>query len=135
MSHQTSHVSHVPGVLQCLVQLGLAKLSLAVLGFGRTLKRYEGIPVSRNELQVVDDDRIEVIGESVAAAAALYPGRARCLEQSLVLHRALRRSGVNSRLRLGVIPYPFAGHAWVECEGRPVNEFADQIHRLTPLEG
>jgi hypothetical protein len=66
----------------------------------------------------------------VAVAAALLPMRARCLEQSLVAHIALRRIGVDATLRLGVQPYGFIAHAWVEVAGRPVNERGELIRKL-----
>jgi hypothetical protein len=81
-----------------------------------------------------DDPLVEQVAYRVAAAAALYPGRARCLEQSLTLLRELRRRGVESRLRFGIYPYPFEGHAWVEVQGRAVNETDDYLSMLTPLE-
>jgi hypothetical protein len=125
----------VPSVFHCLAQLVLVKVALNCLGFGRTVALYGGSAV----VAVADDNGSERIVEKVArqvsAAAALYPGRALCLEQSLVLHRALMRRGVASRIRFGVQPYPFGGHAWVEYRGRAVNENAQRISQLTPLEG
>ena len=68
---------------------------------------------------------VEETARRVAIAGAFYPRRALCLEQSLTLFVLLRRRGVPAELRLGVQPRPFYAHAWVEVEGRPVNESAD----------
>lgn len=65
---------------------------------------------------------------AVARAAAFYPRRALCLEQSLALYILLRRRGVSAELRLGVQPRPFYAHAWVEVDGQPVNESLDLAH-------
>lgn len=66
----------------------------------------------------------------IATAAAFYPGRARCLEQSMVLYLVLRRRGAPAALRIGVQPYGFLAHAWVELDGRPVNELGETIRAL-----
>jgi transglutaminase-like putative cysteine protease len=67
-------------------------------------------------------------------AAVFYPGRARCLEQSLALYVLLRRRGVPVRLRLGVQPYPFNAHAWVELNGAPLNERVETVRQFVPFE-
>lgn len=63
----------------------------------------------------------------VALAATWSPLRAMCLEQSLVILWALRRRGVDARLQLGVQQYPFCAHAWVEYEGRPLNDQPENL--------
>jgi hypothetical protein len=68
-------------------------------------------------------------------AAAFIPGRALCLEQSLALYVCLRRAGVAVGLRLGVQPYPFAAHAWVEYKGEPVGESWDRVGRFVAFSG
>jgi transglutaminase-like putative cysteine protease len=62
---------------------------------------------------------------AVSLAAAFYPRRAQCLEQSLTLYVLLRRRGVPADLKLGVRPRPFYAHAWVEVRGRALGEAAD----------
>ena len=58
----------------------------------------------------------------VAAAHLLLP--VRCLEKSVTLLRMIRRRNVWGELRIGVAveKNDIAAHAWVELEGRPVNE-------------
>jgi hypothetical protein len=63
----------------------------------------------------------------VSAAAAFLPWRALCLEQSLALCFLLRRRGHDAVVRLGVRPYPFAAHAWVECNGVPLAESLEHL--------
>jgi hypothetical protein len=66
-------------------------------------------------------------------AAAFYPGRALCLEQSIALLGSLRWAGVDARLRLGAQPYPFKAHAWVEYDGRPLHEDEESLTSFVPL--
>ena len=126
--------ARAPSVAFCVAQLGLAKLSLRTLGFGRTLTRFECRNLSARHAIPADHPLVNQVAHSVAAAAALYPGRARCLEQSLVLNRELRRRGADARLRFGVHPYPFGAHAWVEVQGYPINEPTDYLNMFTPLD-
>jgi hypothetical protein len=120
----------------CFIQIVLVKLSLSVFGFGRTVSRYEEEPLAQSVARTAaDESLVECMAHRVAAGAALFPGRALCLEQSLVLHRALCRLGIASRLRFGVHPDPFAGHVWVEVNGSAVNEMAENLNVLIPLEG
>lgn len=69
----------------------------------------------------------------VARVAAFFPGRAECLEQSLALLVLLRRRGLDVALRIGVERRPFTAHAWVEHAGRPINESAEFVGRMTPF--
>jgi hypothetical protein len=64
---------------------------------------------------------------AVAMAAALYPGRALCLERSLALFYFARRAGIPVTYHHGVQPLPFAAHAWVEFEGRVINDTDEHV--------
>ena len=110
-----------PGVLSCLATLLCMDALSRVLGLRRTLaflRRVTPAPAPRPG----QDDLIDATAHRVALAAAFYPRRALCLEQSLSLLVLLRRRGVAAELRLGVQPRPFYAHAWVEAGGRPVSE-------------
>jgi hypothetical protein len=80
------------------------------------------------------DEAVDEAAFRVAGAAALFPGRALCLERTLVLHSELRRMGVESQMRFGVTPHPFAAHTWVEVRGRAINENLDWLSQMTLLE-
>ena len=127
-------MTQAPSVASCLAQFALAKLSLFALGFGRTLARYEATPCPSGSTVPPDDPLVAQVAHRVAIASALYPGRARCLEQSLILSRALRRRGADARVRFGVYPYPFTAHSWVEVEGCAINEMEGYLAMFTPLE-
>jgi transglutaminase-like putative cysteine protease len=111
-----------PGVFRCLLLLALADSATRVLGLRRTLAL-----VRRVRLREHTDNAglIDATAHRVAVAAAFYPRRALCLEQSIALYILLRRRGARAELKLGVQPRPFYAHAWVELDDRPINEPAD----------
>lgn len=79
-----------------------------------------------------------VVGEAarmVKAAAYYTPLPVTCLPQSMVLQQLLRREGVETELRIGVRKAGGAldAHAWVEYQGRPVNDPSVVRERFTVL--
>jgi hypothetical protein len=104
-------------------------LMLRLRGVGGTLLWIESnsrpFQDTANEGQLADS-----VADAIALVAALAPVRARCLEQALALFRYLRRSGVRCQFQLGVQPYRFRAHAWVEYDGRPVREEEENIRSL-----
>lgn len=125
--------ARAPHVVTCMLLLLAADLSLKGLGLRRSVRlaRWLARPAAASR----SDARPFVIDSArrVATAAAFYPGRAQCLEQSLALFLLLRRRGVPVDLRIGVQPFPFVAHAWIEHEGKPVNEHEDFVMRLAPF--
>jgi hypothetical protein len=45
----------------------------------------------------------------------------------------LRRLGIDALVRIGVQPYGFRAHAWVEVAGRPINDVREQVAKFAPL--
>lgn len=104
----------------------VARLSLRFLGFRRTMRaaRWYGHRVAGRPARGAP----ERMARGIAVAAAFFPGRAICLEQSVALYLLLRRWGHDdAALRVGVQPYPFLAHAWVELAGRPLLENDDDM--------
>jgi hypothetical protein len=62
------------------------------------------------------------ICEAVDTAAAFYFKRAWCLQRSAAQACLLRTRGLPARLVIGVHRVPFLAHAWVELDGRVVND-------------
>jgi hypothetical protein len=58
------------------------------------------------------------VSEAVDWAAAFYWKRVLCLQRSSAATRLLRAYGVTAELVIGCRLAPFAGHAWVEVDGR-----------------
>jgi len=72
------------------------------------------------------------------------PIKGKCLSQSLVLWFLLRRSGIQSDLRVGFnkdtdnLPVDidnFNAHAWVECQGVVLNDHPDVYERYVVFDG
>lgn len=117
----------IPSVLRCGLLIAWFKWLLRVRGFMGTIEwirhRTEALPAtSETELETV-----KVVEHAVAMAGALYPGRAKCLEQSLTLYYLLRRHGVAAVYCHGVQPYPFQAHAWIEYRGEVVNDVPEHV--------
>ena len=79
---------------------------------------------------------IQKLGELVNIAACHVPFPATCLSRSLLLVWLLNRRGVRNDLRIGVrlTEGALEAHAWVECNGIPVNDSHDVIHRFEPFD-
>lgn len=120
-----------PSVVAAFVAVALSRLSLKLGGFRRTIRWARWL--ARRSATTLDRGLAERSARSVAVAAAFFPGRAICLEQSVALYVLLRRRGVEAVLRIGAQPYPFQAHAWVEVEGQPILEKADDLVRFVPF--
>jgi hypothetical protein len=128
-----SNEIRVPSVLESGVMIAALKLSLKVRGYKRTIewikRRVERVPVRMDVPLTV----VKAAEWWVAMAAAFYPGRAQCLERSLVLYYVLRRQGVPVRYCHGVQPSPLTSHAWVEYRGEVVNDVPERVREFSKL--
>ncbi len=133
MSDPRTRVLRVPSVLRCGLLICGLKLALKIRGVAWTVRwirrRVEAVPADA----LVDPTVVRDLDYAVAMAAAFYPGRALCLEQSLVLYYLLRRQGVPAKYRQGVQPHPFAAHAWVEYRGELINDVPEHAKWFVPL--
>jgi hypothetical protein len=59
---------------------------------------------------------------AVNYACVWYPKQALCLQRSFVATYLLRKHGVSAHMVLGAQKLPFKAHAWVEVDGRAINE-------------
>jgi hypothetical protein len=67
-------------------------------------------------------DTIARVCAAVEAACMWYPKQALCLQRSAVTTCLLRQYGVAAQMVIGVQKLPFKAHAWVEVDGRVVND-------------
>jgi len=67
-------------------------------------------------------DIIDQVSMAVNYACICYPKQALCLQRSFVTAYLLRRRGVTAEMVLGAQKLPFKAHAWVEVDGKAVNE-------------
>jgi len=118
-----------PNVVGCFGLVALVRASLRLLGFRRTV----WLAKRAGRLAAHPSSTPNDCARAIAIAAAFFPGRAICLEQSLALYVLLRRRGHSGVLRLGVQPYPFLAHAWVELNGQPLFENQDLLGKFIPF--
>jgi len=67
-------------------------------------------------------DTIDRICAAINHACIWYPKQALCLQRSFVTTYLLRKYGVSAHMVFGAQKIPFKAHAWVEVDGRAVNE-------------
>jgi len=113
--------------------IGIVKIGLRTLGFAQTMRTIRRL--DHHNTYSVSAAEAEQVALQVARAGSLYPGRARCLEQSMVLYFILRRRGAAVELRIGVRPYGFLAHAWVELDGRPIYEKGEVTDAVVAFPG
>lgn len=123
----------VPSVIQSGLMILALKASLKLRGYKGTIEwirqRVEGVPVRAD----VDPTVVKAAEWRVAMAAALYPGRAECLERSLVLYYILRRQGVPVSYCHGVRPSLLTAHAWIDYRGEVVNDVPEHVKEFFRL--
>lgn len=131
MKDLTTHERSV--VLLSAVALPLAAAGLRLVG----LKRLRGLLLRAvaPPRAAADLAMARHLAELVQAAGARTWPRPNCLSRSLLLEWLLRRRGLRAELRIGVRRAAGAlqAHAWVECEGVPVNDEPDIAKYFAPL--
>jgi transglutaminase superfamily protein len=114
------------------VLLPLISLSLKTRGFRKTLAHLQRHFSEKN--RVVDAQysaqRVALTARMVRAAMHHGLGHPACLEESLAVWFLLGREGIDAQVRVGVRnnAKKFEAHAWVEYQGRPLNE-AEGMHQ------
>lgn len=111
-----------PSWLRLVIALVFVRLSLKAVGLKRTHQILVRYVMTSHTPDTVPDEFLGSCAERVATVAAFFPGRALCLEQSLLLWYSLNRAGVRATLKCGLLTYRLRGHAWVEYGGVPVGE-------------
>jgi hypothetical protein len=71
---------------------------------------------------VPSPDAIEQTCAAVDMACIWYWKEALCLQRSAATACLLKRNGVPAQMVIGAQQMPFRAHAWVEVEGRVVND-------------
>ena len=122
-----------PSVFRCAAMIFALKVALRIYGFGKVIRWIGRRVVSVPATTWLGAQAVRAAERTVATAAALYPGRARCLEQSLVLYYLLRRRGIAVKYRQGVMPRPFQAHAWIEYGDDVISDVAEHAKQFLCL--
>jgi Transglutaminase-like superfamily/Coenzyme PQQ synthesis protein D (PqqD) len=101
------------------VRLAFVDLLLKTRGFDALSTWLERrAPARRN----AGAHEVATVCAAVDRAARFYPKRAWCLQRSAATAAWLRARGCPAELVVGVKPLPFMAHAWVELDGKVVND-------------
>ena len=124
-------------LVQAVLLLPLTRVALRLLGLRRwqaALARLAPRPQNpAGRARAAEGQRAEATARMVQAAARQRLCRASCLPQALVVWWLLRRQGIVGDLRIGVRRQNgrLAGHAWVEHDGRPLNDREENCRLFT----
>lgn len=94
-------------------------LFLARGNFSALYEKVRNYPVRKNAPR---SQSVEEICSAVDMACIWYWKEALCLQRSAATACLLREYGVPAQLVIGAQQMPFKAHAWVEVEGRVVND-------------
>ncbi|HYT20938.1 MAG TPA: lasso peptide biosynthesis B2 protein [Candidatus Polarisedimenticolia bacterium] len=95
-------------------------------GIHRRVERYplrkgKNAPITK----LAEEDTVDTVCRALNNACVWYPRRAECLQRSAVVTCLLRRYGVPAQMVIGTQKLPFRAHAWVELNGRVINDKQD----------
>jgi hypothetical protein len=83
---------------------------------------YETVRVHPRRLRPSLPPVIERACTAMDVACFWYPKQVLCLQRSAATACLLRNHGVPAQMVIGVREFPFSAHAWVEVEGRTIND-------------
>ena len=106
-------------VLKAYLKLMYFDLYLARGNFSVLYNKVRNYPIGR----LTDaPDGVDEICAAVDMACIWYWKEALCLQRSAATACLLKQHGILARLVIGAQQMPFKAHAWVEVEGRVVND-------------
>ena len=106
-------------VLKAYLKLIHFDLYLARGNFARLYEKVRQYPVRE---QAPDPDTVERICSAIDMACIWYWKEALCLQRSAATACLLKKFGVQAQMVIGAQQMPFKAHAWVEVDGRVVND-------------
>lgn len=106
-------------VLRAYLRLIQFDLYLAQGNFNALYEKVRRCPVRKMPVSAI---AVEQICAAVDMACIWYWKEVLCLQRSAAAACLLKRSGVPAQVILGAQQMPFKAHAWVEVDGRIVND-------------
>lgn len=95
---------------------------------------YNNVRNYRTRKTAASPGTIEAICSAVDMACIWYWKEVLCLQRSAVTVCLLRKYGVSAHLVIGAQQMPFKAHAWVEGDGRIVNDKPHATERYAVLD-
>jgi Transglutaminase-like superfamily len=106
-------------VLKAYLELIRFDFYLARGNFAALYNKVRKYPVGKKALAA---DAVERICSAVDMACIWYWKEALCLQRSAATACLLKKYGVQAQMVIGAQQMPFKAHAWVELDGRVVND-------------
>jgi hypothetical protein len=106
-------------VLKAYWKLILFDLYLARGNFAALYDKVRNYPI---RAEAPADNAVEQICSAVDMACIWYWKEALCLQRSAATACLLKKYGVPAQMVIGAQQMPFKAHAWVEVDGRVVND-------------
>jgi len=103
---------------------------ISALGGSANIRRLNPQP---STLEPTNHEVVRTTCNAVSLAACLYWKPVLCLQRSVCIVRLLGKHDVVAHLVIGYRPVPFFSHAWVEVNGRIVNDSPTYRERLQVL--
>jgi hypothetical protein len=104
---------------RCVWRFLRVDLTLQLRGFSHV---YETVARHRLRAVTYPGEIVAAVCRAVDRACTFYPRQALCLQRSAAATCVLRDHGVAASLVIGARKHPFRAHAWVEVDGRVVND-------------
>jgi hypothetical protein len=120
--------------LEAAAILSLVRLGLRTLPFPSVTSALDGYV--RRTRTAAGARSFDPVARAVTAAAGRLPGQTTCLAVALTADALLRRRGLPSEIRYGVLRSPGAAlrsHAWVEHSGRVIVGDLEDLDAYTVL--
>jgi hypothetical protein len=106
-------------VLRAYLKLIHIDLYLARGNFAALYNKVRACPIGK---AIEADEAVEMVCAAVDMACIWYWREVLCLQRSAVTACLLKRCGVPAQMVIGAQQMPFRAHAWVEVDGRVVND-------------
>ena len=107
-------------VLRAYLKLIYFDLFLARGNFAALYHKVRNYPVGRTPPPA--PDAVKRICSAVDIACIWYWKEALCLQRSAATSCLLKSHGISAQMVIGAQQMPFKSHAWVEVDGRVVND-------------
>lgn len=106
-------------VLKAYLWLIVFDFHLAYGSLEKLYHKVRSVPLGR---EARSPGRIETLCSAIDVACIWYPKKVLCLQRSATTACLLKKYGIPAQLVIGAQQMPFKAHAWVEAEGRIVND-------------
>jgi hypothetical protein len=119
------------GLIAATLVILFSWLLIRVCGF-RFLEKFNR-PKNPKHGNPQDYSRATIVADHISYAFGMLGAPGKCLGHSVSLWLALKAGGVHSLLCIGVRARPLFSHAWVELEGKVLNDDDDLRRQLSVI--